>query len=156
MKLVDLVLSALVLQAVTGFVPSPPRLSKVRSLPPVRIFDGGELGTPEYSVLFALTIVPSLAFVKFVGDQADSSRSQMTENQKEKFQRAMMDVGTGQLNTPTDEEEQLKKAIAKAYMEDKDVDVAVLEEKLRQRIAWRKEVMAQAKNNPDSVDEDGW
>merc|ERR1712023_321122 len=82
----------------------------------------------------------------------DSSRSQMTENQKEKFQRAMMDVGTGQLNTPTDEEEQLKKAIAKAYMEDKDVDVAVLEEKLRQRIAWRKEVMAQAKNNPDSVE----
>ena len=46
-----------------------------------------QLGTTEYAAIFALTIIPSLAFVKFVGDQADTSRSSMTENQKAKFQK---------------------------------------------------------------------
>lgn len=59
---------------------------------------------------------------------------------------------------PSDEEEALKKQIAKAYMQDKDVDVAVLEEKLRKRAQWRKEMMAQAKSNNAiaNEDEDGW
>ena len=66
-----------------------------------------------------------------------------------------MDVGVADFNTPTQEEEQLKKMIKKAYLEDKDVDVAVLEKKLRQRIAWRKEVMASGESTNDE-DEDGW
>ena len=68
----------------------------------------------------------------------------------------MMDVGVADFNSPSQEEEQLKRMIQKAYLEDKDVDVAVLEEKLRQRIAWRKEVMASKSANPGDVDEDGW
>ena len=61
-------------------------------------------------------------------------------------------------NLPTSEEEALKKQIAKAYIQDKDVDVAVLEEKLRKRAQWRKEMMAQAKTNSanQSEDDDGW
>ena len=50
----------------------------------------------------------------------------------------------------------LKKQIAKAYMQDKDVDVAILEEKLKKRAQWRKEMMASAKANADITDEDGW
>lgn len=59
---------------------------------------------------------------------------------------------------PTSEEEDLKKQIAKAYMQDKDVDVAVLEEKLRKRAQWRKEVLTQRKvsSNVNTEDEDGW
>ena len=42
-------------------------------------------------------------------------------------------------------------------MQDKDVDVAVLEEKLRKRATWRKEMMAQQKAGAaDIEDEDGW
>jgi hypothetical protein len=79
----------------------------------------------------------------------------MTENQKAKFQKAMLDVGVADFGNPTAEEEQLKRLIQKAYLEDKDVDVAVLEEKLRQRIAWRKEIMAN-QSVAGGVDEDGW
>lgn len=59
---------------------------------------------------------------------------------------------------PTNEEEALKKQIAKAYMQDKDVDVAILEEKLKQRAQWRKEMMQQAKAKAQEIveDEDGW
>ncbi len=67
-----------------------------------------------------------------------------------------MDVGVADFNSPTQEEEQLKRMIQKAYLEDKDVDVAVLEEKLRQRIAWRKEVIASKNADVGGVDEDGW
>ena len=44
-------------------------------------------------------------------------------------------------------------------MQDKDVDVAVLEEKLKKRAQWRKEVLAQRKSaslNQNTEDEDGW
>ena len=57
---------------------------------PILFSVGVELGTTEYAAIFALTIIPSLAFVKFVGDQADTSRSSMTENQKAKFQKVSM------------------------------------------------------------------
>jgi len=40
-------------------------------------------------------------------------------------------------------------------MQDKDVDVAVLEEKLKQRAQWRKELQANAKAISEE-DEDGW
>lgn len=69
----------------------------------------------------------------------------------------MMEQPGANFALPTSEEEALKKQIAKAYMQDKDVDVAVLEEKLRKRAQWRKEMMAQAKNTASSTeDEDGW
>jgi hypothetical protein len=58
------------------------------------------------------------------------------------------------------EEEEIKKMIAKAYMQDKDVDVAVLEEKLRTRVRWRKEMQAKkaakALSTDEVVDDDGW
>ena len=62
------------------------------------------------------------------------------------------------LALPTSEEEALKKAIAKAYMQDKDVDVAVLEQKLRQRAQWRKEIMAEQRGKAAATteDEEGW
>lgn len=48
-------------------------------------------------------------------------------------------------------------------MQDKDVDVAVLEEKLRKRIQWRKEVIQQQReakfssgSNTDALEDDGW
>jgi hypothetical protein len=72
----------------------------------------------------------------------------------------MMEQPGANLQLPTSEEEALKKQIAKAYLQDKDVDVAVLEEKLRKRAQWRKEMLAQAKmNNNDkstTSDDDGW
>ena len=40
-------------------------------------------------------------------------------------------------------------------MQDKDVDVAVLEEKLKKRVQWRKEMQAQAQA-VTAEDEDGW
>ena len=58
---------------------------------------------------------------------------------------------------PTTEEEDLKKQINKAYMQDKDVDVAVLEAKLKQRAVWRKEMMSKQKTDMSKFeDEDGW
>ena len=97
------------------------------------------------------------SIVKFVGDQADSSRGNLSAKTKERFTRAMMEQPGANFAIPTNEEEDLKRQIAKAYMQDKDVDVAVLEEKLRKRAQWRKEMMSQAKSsNGATVDEDGW
>jgi hypothetical protein len=42
-------------------------------------------------------------------------------------------------------------------MQDKDVDIAVLEKKLQLRAQWRKEMMVKANTlSKDSEDEDGW
>ena len=68
----------------------------------------------------------------------------------------MMEQPGANLALPTSEEEALKKAIAKAYIQDKDVDVAVLEEKLRKRAQWRKEMMLEQKGKFPEVDEEGW
>jgi hypothetical protein len=70
----------------------------------------------------------------------------------------MMEQPGANFAIPSTEEEDLKKQIAKAYMQDKDVDVAVLEEKLRKRAQWRKEMIAQARavNSKPSDDDDGW
>lgn len=96
--------------------------------------------------------------MKFVGDRADSSRGEISDETREKFKKAMMEQPGQNFALPTNEEENLKRQIAKAYMQDKDVDVAVLEEKLRKRALWRKEMMQQAKAAADAVteDEDGW
>ena len=67
----------------------------------------------------------------------------------------MMETKGINFAVPTSEEELIKKQIQKAYMQDKDVDVAVLEEKLRQRVQWRKELQANSKS-AQGVDEDGW
>jgi flagellar motor protein MotB len=107
--------------------------------------------------MFVATIIPSLAFVKFVGDSADSSRGSLSEKTKNDFKKRMMQQPNINFSIPTSEEEELKKQIGKAYMQDKDVDVAVLEEKLRKRAQWRKEMMAQAKTQAASYeDDDGW
>ena len=54
-------------------------------------------------------------------------------------------------------EEILQKQIAEAYRQDKDVDVAVLEKKLKERAQWRKEMMEESKQlTSDYEDEDGW
>lgn len=112
-----------------------------------------------YGALFAATMIPSLLIVKFVGDSADASRGQLSEKTKNEFKRKMMQQPTLNLSIPTTEEEELKKQITKAYLADKDVDVAVLEEKLRQRAQWRKEVMAQKRQQSIDVSndqDDGW
>ena len=75
-----------------------------------------------------------------------------------------MDQGAGvNFASPTAEEEAIKRQIAKAYREDKDVDVAVLEEKLRERAKWRKELQAQLQAKAvsgggatTSAEDDGW
>jgi len=117
-----------------------------------------EANSATYAAMFAATIVPSLLLVKFVGDAADTSRDSMSEETKERFKRSMMEQPGRNLAIPTTEEEQLQKAVAKAYMQDKDVDVAVLEEKLRKRAQWRKEMMAQQQAGVTELleDEDGW
>jgi len=122
------------------------------------LFDG-PLGTPEYGLLFAVTIVPSLAFVKFIGDASDSSRGSLSKDTQDKFRKSMMEQPGANLALPTSEEEALKKAIAKAYIQDKDVDVAVLEQKLRVRAKWRKEMMAEQRGQAAAAsteDEEGW
>ena len=68
----------------------------------------------------------------------------------------MMEQPGANLALPTSEEEALKRQIAKAYLQDKDVDVAVLEEKLRQRAQWRKEMLAQSKASSKPDEDDGW
>ena len=144
---------ALFLQSVAAF--RPITTSTSRKMTPLKIFDGVELGTTEYIAIAIATVIPSLAFVKFIGDQADSSRGQMTDNQKNKFQKAMMETPGLNIGVPTSEEETLKRQIKQAYMQDKDVDVAVLEEKLKQRIQWRREIEAQGKTGA-TEDDDGW
>lgn len=114
-----------------------------------------ELNTATYVGIAVVTMIPSLAFVKFVGDQADASKSKLSEKQKLSFKKAMMEQPGANIGIPSTEEESLKKQIAKAYMQDKDVDVAVLEEKLRVRAQWRKEILAQQKELA-TEDEDGW
>ena len=58
---------------------------------------------------------------------------------------------------PTNEEEALKRQIAKAYMQDKDVDVAVLEEKLKKRAEWRKEMLQKSRTDAKNMlDDEGW
>jgi hypothetical protein len=94
--------------------------------------------------------------VKFVGDQADSSKEKLSEKQKAIFKKSMMETPGQNIGIPSDEEELLRKQIAKAYIQDKDVDVAVLEEKLKLRAQWRKEILAQQKEVAATEDEDGW
>ena len=115
-----------------------------------------EANTATYVGMFVLTIVPSLAFVKFVGDASDASRGSLSAETKQRFTKSMMEQPGANLSLPTNEEEALKKAIAKAYIQDKDVDVAVLEEKLRKRAQWRKEAMAASRGKVEEVDEEGW
>ena len=119
-----------------------------------------EANSLTYGAMFLATIIPSIVFVKFIGDSAESSASKISDQTKEKFKKTMMEQPGANWSLPTSEEEQLKKQIAKAYMQDKDVDVAVLEEKLRTRAQWRKEMMRHAKeasNTPaSSTDDDGW
>ncbi len=117
-----------------------------------------EANAATYAAMFVATMVPSLAFVKFVADRADSSRGSISDETKERFVKAMMEQPGANFALPTSEEEALKKQIAKAYMQDKDVDVAVLEEKLRKRAQWRKEMIQQARsaNEKVSTDDDGW
>jgi hypothetical protein len=120
-----------------------------------------EANSATYGAMFLATIIPSIVFVKFIGESADSSRGSISDKTKDKFKKAMMEQPGANWSLPTSEEEQLKKQIAKAYMQDKDVDVAVLEEKLRKRAQWRKEMMQQAResaSNPSAAatDDDGW
>jgi|Transcript_8240 hypothetical protein len=110
-----------------------------------------------YTAMFVITIIPSLAFVKFIGDQADVSRDSLSVETQDKFKKSMMEQPGQKLGVPSTEEESLKKQIAKAYMQDKDVDIAVLEKKLQLRATWRKEMMIKAKTmTEDDADEDGW
>lgn len=115
-------------------------------------------GNPTtYAALAALTIIPSFLIVKFIGDSADTSRGSLSDKTKSEFKKRMMQQPTINLSMPSTEEEDLKRQIAKAYMQDKDVDVAVLEEKLKKRAQWRKEMMAQARReSAESVDDEGW
>ena len=116
-----------------------------------------QANTATYVAMFVITIIPSLAFVKFVGDQADVSRDSLSTETQEKFKKSMMEQPGQKLGIPSTEEESLKKQIAKAYMQDKDVDIAVLEKKLQLRAQWRKEMMVKAKTlSVDAEDEDGW
>ena len=113
-----------------------------------------EANTATYVGMFLVTAIPSLAFVKFVGDSADSSRSDLSADTKRRFKKAMMEQ-PGRALESSDEEESLKRQIAEAYKADKDVDVAVLEGKLKLRQKWRQEVR-QAQTGKTGVDEDGW
>lgn len=117
-----------------------------------------EANSMTYAGIFVATIIPSLAFVKFVGDAADGSRDNLSEETKQRFKKAMMEQPGQNFALPSSEEEELKRQIAKAYMQDKDVDVAVLEAKLKKRAEWRKEMISQSKKNADAIleDEDGW
>lgn len=137
-------------------VPVASRYSK-RTSPSLKMIEI-EANALTYTAMFVATIIPSIAFVKFVGDRADSSRGSLSDETKQRFVKAMMEQPGANFALPTSEEEALKKQIAKAYMQDKDVDVAVLEEKLKKRAQWRKEMMQQARNSASAVstDDDGW
>ena len=136
---------------------APLQLTVIDFASSLQLAEAMEMNTQTYLALAFVTLVPSLACVKFVGDAADTSRDKLSEETKANFKRSMMSQPGDNLALPTSEEEALKKAVAKAYMQDKDVDVAVLEEKLRKRAQWRKEVMAQRKQGAVEIeDEDGW
>ena len=117
-----------------------------------------EANSYTYGAMFLATMIPSIALVKFVGDQADTSRGSLSEKTKTKFVKQMLEQPGRNLQLPTSEEEALKKQVAKAYMQDKDVDVAILEEKLRLRAQWRKEMIEKQKADASIAltDEDGW
>jgi hypothetical protein len=164
MKLIFIVVALSILSVAFSFRALPMRPS-MRATPlkmldfasSLQVADAMEMNTQTYIALAVVTLLPSLAFVKFVGDAADTSRDKLSEETKANFKRSMMSQPGDNLALPTSEEEALKKAVAKAYMQDKDVDVAVLEEKLRKRAQWRKEVLAQQKQGAvDIEDEDGW
>ena len=114
-----------------------------------------EANAATYAAIFAVTAIPSLAFVKFVGDSADNSRADISEDTKRRFKKSMMEQPGVNLSLQTSEEESLKRQIAEAYRQDKDVDVAILEEKLKLRAKWRKEMLAK-QSGATGVDEDGW
>jgi hypothetical protein len=121
------------------------------------LFEDIELNTTTYIAIGVLTTIPSILFVKFIQDSADSSKDNLSDETRRKFKKSMMENPATNLSLPSSEEEQLKKQIAKAYMQDKDVDVAILEDKLKKRAQWRKEMMSAAKASADSMtDEDGW
>lgn len=101
--------------------------------------------------------------VNFVGQRADSSRDKLSLSTKERFKKSLLEQGAGaNFANPTSEEEAIKRQIAKAYREDKDVDVAILEEKLRERAKWRKEMQAQLQararsgENQGADEDEGW
>lgn len=148
-----------VISAISAFGPGRMSVPRTRLGSDIKMLFDGPLGTPEYGLLFAVTIIPSLAFVKFIGDASDSSRGSLSKDTQDKFRKSMMEQPGANLALPTSEEEALKKAIAKAYIQDKDVDVAVLEQKLRQRAKWRKEMMAEQRGQAAAAsteDEEGW
>ena len=118
-------------------------------------FDGSPA---SYAILAVATMIPSLAFVKFVGDQADKSREDISSDSKKRFKKSMMEQPGSNLLVPSSQEEAIKRQIAKAYSQDKDVDVAVLEQKLKERAKWRKEVLTNQKSGSGDTfeDEDGW
>ena len=110
-----------------------------------------------YTGMALVTIIPSVLFVGFVGKAADNSRDSISTESKNKFKRKMMETPGINLALPTSDEEALKKQIALAYMKDKDVDVAVLEQKLLKRAQWRKEMMAKARSDAAAYEDDeGW
>ncbi len=118
-----------------------------------------ELNSATYAGIAVITMIPSLLLVKFVGDTADVTKDKLSDEQKANFKARMMDTNRGFVNfgVPTSEEEILQKQIAEAYRQDKDVDVAVLEKKLKERAQWRKEMMEESKQlTSDYEDEDGW
>eukprot|EP01039_Chlorochromonas_danica_P008511 gene8511-9383_t len=118
-------------------------------------------GIGYYGIFFA-TMLPSMLIIKFVGDRADASRTKMSSESKERFKKELLSSSADE-NKLTKEEEGIKKQLEKAIMQGKDVEAAVLEEKLRQRVKWRKEVAAQrsaaiagsGKDDKNAVDEDG-
>eukprot|EP01031_Cornospumella_fuschlensis_P026325 gene26325-31801_t len=118
--------------------------------------------TASYVGIFVATLIPSLLLVKFVGDSADESRDKVSEKTRDKFRKAMMEQPGANFALPTSEEEAIKRQIAKAYMQDKDVDVAVLEKQLRERVEWRKEMMKERKaaastsSAAGAGDDEGW
>ena len=119
--------------------------------------DDIEMNTSTYIALGVITTIPSILFVKFIQDAADSSKDNLSDETRRKFKKSMMENPATNLALPSSEEEMLKKQIAKAYMQDKDVDVAILEDKLKKRAQWRKEMLASAKSMSESMtDEDGW
>jgi hypothetical protein len=89
------------------------------------------MNAATYAAIFVVTMIPSLAFVKFVGDQADNSKGKISDETRERFRKEMMEQPGQNFSIPTTEEDDLRKQIAKAYTQDKDVDVAVLEQKLK-------------------------
>ena len=151
----SIVLLLALLSMATSFQLARPSVQKfVRSSSSLKMLEL-EANTATYVGMFLITAIPSLAFVKFVGDSADNSRSDLSADTKRRFKKAMMEQPGRNLSDASEEEESLKRQIAEAYKADKDLDVAVLEGKLKLRQKWRQEVR-QAQTGKTGVDEDGW